>query len=115
MGATAATIDWGDGTTSKGTVNALRQVTGTHTYAEAGIYHGDIDWNNSDGTPQQTPFDIKVLDAPLTATAVNFTAVAGSQFSGSVATFTDQNPDATVSDYTATIGWGDATKSSGEP
>ena len=113
VGATAATIEWGDGTTSTGTVNSLGRVTGTHTYAEEGIYHGEIDWANSDGAPEQTPFDIKVQDAPLTARPVNFTAVQGTSFSGPVATFTDANPGATASDFSATIAWGDGTSSSG--
>ncbi len=113
VGATAATIDWGDGTTSMGTVNSRGQVTGTHTYAEEGIDHGEIDWANSDGAQEQTPFDIKVQDAPLTAKPVNFTAVSGASFGGPVATFTDANPGGTASDFTATIAWGDGTSSSG--
>ena len=89
------------------------EVTGTHTYAEEGIYHATINWKNSDGTSLTTPFDVKVRDAPLTASPVNFTAVAGAQFSGPVATFTDANPGGKVSDFTATIIWGDGTSSSG--
>ena len=51
VGATSATINWGDGTApSTGTVDALGRVTGTHTYAEEGIYHATINWKNSDGT-----------------------------------------------------------------
>ena len=60
IGASTATIDWGDSTSSQGTVDSLGQVTGTHTYAEEGIYHGVINWKNSDGTSQQTRFDLKV-------------------------------------------------------
>ena len=114
VGATSATINWGDGTApSTGTIDSLGRVTGTHTYAEEGIYHATINWKNSDGTSQTTPFDVKVRDAPLTASPINFTAVAGAQFSGSVATFTDANPGPTVSDFTAKIAWGDGTTSSG--
>jgi IPT/TIG domain len=114
VGATSATINWGDGTSpSNGTVNSLGQVTGTHTYANEGIYHATINWKNSDGTSQTTPFDLKVTDAPLTASPVNFTAIAGTQFSGSVAIFTDANPGGTVSDFSATIAWGDGTTSTG--
>ena len=114
VGATSATISWGDGTApSTGTVDALGRVTGTHTYAEEGIYHATINWKNSDGTSLTTPFDVKVRDAPLTSSPVNFTAVAGAQFSGPVATFTDANPGGKLSDFTATIVWGDGTSSSG--
>ena len=114
IGATSATIDWADGSRfTSATVDSLGRVTGTHTYTEEGDYSGLIDWTNSDGTAQSTPFDLKVVDAPLTAAAVNFTAVAGSQFSGPVATFTDADPGGTASDYSATIVWGDGTQSAG--
>jgi IPT/TIG domain len=110
----SATIDWGDGTTpSEGTVDSLGQVTGTHTYAEEGIYHATIHWTNSDGADEQTPFDVKVLDAPLTATPSAIHADAGVAFTGPVATFTDADPVGTVSDYSATISWGDGTRSIG--
>ena len=114
IGATSATIDWADGSRlTSATVDSLGNVIGTHTYAEEGNYSGLIDWTNSDGAAQTTPFDLKVQDAALTASAVNFTAVAGEQFSGPVATFTDANPNAPVSDYTATIVWGDGNQSTG--
>jgi hypothetical protein len=107
---TGQSITWGDGTSSSGSLDPTTgEVTGTHTYAEAGVYHGLINYSNSDHQPSQTPFDIKVTDAPLTASPVNFTALAGTQFNGSVATFTDANPDAQASDFTATINWGDGT------
>ena len=67
IGGTSATIDWGDGTSaSRGTVDSLHQVTGTHSYVEEGIYHAAINWKNGDGVNQRTPFDVKVVDAPLT-------------------------------------------------
>ncbi len=114
IGATSATIDWADGSRlTSATVDSLGNVIGTHTYAEEGNYSGLIDWTNSDGAAQTTPFDLKVQDAALTASAVNFTAVAGEQFSGPVTTFTDANPNAPVSDYTATIVWGDGNQSTG--
>ncbi len=115
IGATSATITWGDGTAaSAGAVDSLGQVTGTHTYAEEGIYHAQISWKNSDGASETTPFDVKVADAPLTASPVNFTAVAGTSFNGSVATFTDANPGGQASDFTASIAWGDGTQSAGK-
>ncbi len=109
--ATSVTINWGDGTpTSAGKINSLGQVTATHTYADEGVYHGVISYKNSDGANLTTPFDVKVADAALTASPVNFTALAGTQFSGSVATFTDANPGGTASDFNATINWGDGTR-----
>ena len=110
---TTPTIDWGDGTAqSNGTVDPTTgQVTGTHTYAEAGIYHGLIHFVNSDGRASTLPFDFKVTDALLAATATPVSAVAGSSFSGTVATFTDANPLSQASDFSATISWGDGTAS----
>ncbi len=47
-----ATINWGDGTSSAGTVGVDRtDVTGTHTYTEAGVYHGTISFIDSDCIP----------------------------------------------------------------
>ena len=111
---TTPTMDWGDGTAqSNGTVDPnTGQVTGTHTYAEAGIYHGLIHFVNSDGRASTLQFDFKVTDAPLTATATQVSAVAGSSFSGTVATFTDANPLSQASDFSATINWGDGTAAS---
>ena len=108
---TSATIDWGDGTAqSSGSVDpTTREVTGTHTYAEAGVYHGVLHWRNSDGNPSTRGFDVKVTDAALTATATPVSATQGTSFNGTVATFTDANPLSQASDFTATIGWGDGT------
>ena len=113
-GGTAPTIDWGDGTAaSQGTLDSLHQVTGTHTYAEEGVYHATINWKDAKGSNQQTPFDVKVVDAPLTAKPMSITAIATVAFNGAVATFTDANPNGAVSDFSATIDWGDGTKSAG--
>jgi uncharacterized repeat protein (TIGR01451 family) len=49
----------------------------------------------------------------ITATPVNFSAVAGKPFSATVATFTDSNAAATPASFSATINWGDATTSTG--
>ena len=108
---TSATIDWGDGTAqSNGSVDpTTREVTGTHTYAEAGIYHGTLHWRNSDGNPSTRAFDVKVTDAALSATATPVSATQGTSFNGTVATFTDANPLSQASDFTATIVWGDGT------
>jgi hypothetical protein len=108
-----ASIDWGDGSSSSaGAVGIDGQTSGTHTYSKAGVYHGVIHYTNSDHLPSQTLFDIKVTDAPLTATPTGVTAVVGEPFSGQVASFTDGNPLATVADFTATINWGDGTPNS---
>jgi hypothetical protein len=109
------TINWGDNTSSAGTPDSTsgRDVTGTHTYAEEGIYHGSLVWSNSDGSPTTVPFDVRVTDATLTVNPSSVGANAGEAFSGLVATFTDADPKGTASDYSATINWGDGTTSPG--
>jgi hypothetical protein len=52
-----------------------------------------------------------IADAPLTAQGTNIVTL--NPFSGTVATFTDADPHGTVSDYTATIAWGDGSSSAG--
>jgi len=107
------TIEWGDGTSSAGTVNeAETEITGTHTYAQAGTYNGHVDYEDDCGT-YKVPFQAKIADAPLTAKGETIHATAGTQFKGTVATFTDANPDGKVSEYSASIEWGDGTSSAG--
>jgi hypothetical protein len=55
----------------------------------------------------------QTVDAPLTATAANVSAVEGQPFQGLVATFTDADPNGQLGDYSATINWGDGVTSAG--
>jgi hypothetical protein len=54
-----------------------------------------------------------ITDAPLTGSPVTSSASEGIPFTGPVATFTDANPNAPVSDFTATINWGNGMTSTG--
>ncbi len=117
-GATA-TINWGDGTaTSPGTISGS-SVSGTHTYTEAGTFQAiptgsgevTVTGPNCPGTVHD-PLEADVADAPLTANSLTFNATATQQFAGPVATFTDADPLGGISDYSATIDWGDGTTSS---
>jgi len=49
------------------------------------------------------------LEQPITATGTTFTATEGANFTGTVATFTDPDTNATAAEYSASIAWGDAT------
>ncbi len=139
LGEWIATVDWGDGTVSAGTITqpggakTPLVVTGTHTYAEEGTYpsfdgkgnqiHGPVTVTitDTDGhVPTQgtrattTVSDTAVVgDAPLSPTSpqIPFAAVEGNAASGIVATFLDQNPNAPTSDFSGTINWGDTTSS----
>ena len=113
----SATISWGDGQTSTGTVTSNGaggfNVTASNTYAEAGSYTATIavQDNGTGGTGSGTAA-ATVADAALTATGTPFSAVEGSSFSGVVANFTDANPNAVATDFSATTTWGDGSTSS---
>jgi PKD repeat protein len=119
-GATAgeysASINWGDGSTSAGTISGSGgsfTIAGTHTYAEEGSHTitvtiTDVD-NQANSATATTP--ATVTDAALHGTGVNVKSKPA--FNGVVANFTDDDPAGTVSDYTASIDWGDGSKSSG--
>jgi hypothetical protein len=49
------------------------------------------------------------ITSRLHGTRTRITAVAGQSFSGTIATFTDSDPDTLASDYIATTNWGDGT------
>ena len=108
--ASGTITSWGDGAPSSpasiSCQGLIATVSGTHTYAEFGSY--PISASTDDGSHGTTTATI--ADAPFTATAVTgLTATAGASFSGTVAKFTDANPDGRLSDFSATIDWGDGT------
>lgn len=112
----AATIDWGDGSTSAGTIsggNGSFTVTGDHTYAEEGSYHLSVTITDVDntGNAQTVNPSATVADAPLAASGL--ARNSANPVTGVVANFTDADPDGTASDYSATIDWGDGTTSAG--
>jgi hypothetical protein len=117
VGPYTAVVNWGDGTPntvySVPSPGALPRVP--HTYAMEGTYHGVVtvfDGTGADSAP--TSFTVKVADAPLSGSATGLPEVAaGVPFSTEVAAFSDADPNGMVSYYTATINWGDGTKSSG--
>ncbi len=113
-----ATIDWGDTSSSVGTVSGPTggpfTVTGSHTYAEEGTYIvvvkiNDVDFPANNATTRSTA---TVADAALASTCAT-APISSTSFSGPVASFTDADPNGTLSDYTATIDWGDISSSSG--
>jgi hypothetical protein len=114
-----ATIMWGDGQTSLGTVTASGggfDITGTNTYAAATTYTLQVVITDSGGataTVQPTATVLPNPDPPLTATGLTLHGTAATPFTGTVATFTDVDPAGNVSQYTATITWGDGQVSTG--
>lgn len=111
----SATIDWGDGTTTTGTVagaGGAFTVTGSHTYAEEGTYTVKVTVTDDGGSTTSATGTAKVADAALSATC-GTTTISSQSFSGAVATFTDANSGATAADFTATINWGDGATTAG--
>jgi hypothetical protein len=113
----SATINWGDGSSSTGTIAANGggfDVSASHTYAEEGTY----------------PVTVTIQDAGAGAVTANSSAsVAGGvfltglnkdlvvfghkNFSGPLATFFDADADGTTNPYSASINWGDGTVTPG--
>ena len=126
-----ATIMWGDGSQTAGTVVPVTgqpthfTINGTHTYADEGNVTQTITVTDSDSGMVSTTSTATVVDAALTGTGgVTLTGTEGptsllgtgqdtAPVSGTVATFTDANPTATTADFTATIAWGDGRISAG--
>src|SRR5262249_14976962 len=68
---------------------------------------------NSFGQSDAKTFKVTVGDAVLNATCAAISPIAGAPFNGTVASFTDANPSPPLSDFTATITWGDGSTSIG--
>jgi hypothetical protein len=118
-----ATITWGDGTTSAGTVSGGAgsdlTVSGSHTYADEGLF--SVGTVLADDAPSTVTFGAATGSFTVTegdsfsvGAAPAITATEGTAFSGSVATFIDDtNNNNDQKDFTATINWGDGTTSAG--
>ncbi len=113
-----ATIDWGDGTTTVGTVSGSSgsfAVSGAHTYAGEGTFTDKVTVHDILDSLVASPTATATVtegDA-LSGTGVSFSAVAATAFSGTVANFADTNVTNTAADFTATIDWGDGTTTAG--
>jgi hypothetical protein len=117
-----AIVNWGDSSTSTFTSgngivanpNGSFSIVGNHTYAEEGNYSFSVTINDSSNGLNGTAAAVTVADAPLHlvsfAPPSGFTE--GIAATATVATFTDDDPAGTASDYTAVIAWGDGSTSS---
>jgi hypothetical protein len=113
----AATINWGDGTTTTGTVvgsNGAFTVDGSHTYATAGQF--TIHVQGADDSPGTATFAAtSTAKVGFPGVMVLTAATEGKMLANNtkVATFTDNHPGDTASSFTATINWGDGTTTAG--
>jgi uncharacterized repeat protein (TIGR01451 family) len=113
-----ANIDWGDGTTSAGSVATGPGgfvVNGSHKYAEDGTYAvAPTITDDGAGTTVATLSSSAVVsETELGRQAMTITPIEGVQFSGTVATFTDPNSQDGAAGFSATIDWGDGTTDTG--
>ncbi len=112
-----AMIRWGDGQTSMGMITANTRggfdVTATHTYADEGSYAISVTIADVGGSTAPASVPATIADAPLTATNGTLRGVEGAAASGVLASFTDANPNARATEFTAMIRWGDGQTSMG--
>jgi Galactose oxidase, central domain len=113
----AASINWGDGSTSAGSISPNPSggyyVSATKAFLEEGLYVTQITVTDATGTSATAQGSFNVSDAYLAPSGINFTARKKITFSGPVASFTDADPNGTLTDYAATVNWGDGTTTVG--
>ena len=115
----AATVDWGDGQTSAGTVSPGTGqsfvVSGAHTYARVGQYAVTVTAHHNLGPDTTIAANATVSDAPLRIGTrwPPLNIGVGREFVGLVGSFVDSNPAAVASDFTVGLYWGDNTYSLG--
>jgi hypothetical protein len=112
------TINWGDGSAPTfGTITALGGgrfgVAGSHAYAEEGTYFAQVGVKSLGGASTQAFSTATVVDAGISVSAAPITTVAGQGVAATVASFTDGYALGQLSEFTATISWGDGTSDLG--
>ena len=123
---TTATISWGDGVTTEGTVTPegtlasgiTYVVEGGHTYKNITdvfqAFQVTVTIDAPDGSSAVVA-DLAQMGVPVfTDQPLAMVAVAGGNFTVPVALIQTANPQATAADFAATIEWGDGQTSSGE-
>ena len=106
----SASIAWGDGQSSAGTIDSTNTVTGTHTYAEEGAYSVALTVTDSTGASIAGSTPATTQDASISLAGVPLiTAHHGHSFTAKIATLTDQDPAGAAGDYRGQVAWGDGT------
>ncbi len=118
VGGFTATINWGDGTTTAGSItgsNGSFSVSGTHAYADEGNESASVTiTRTSDNSSITVAGTVAVTENDhFTGTGTILAETATQPFTATIATFTDTDGVEPVSDLTATIAWGDGTTSAG--
>jgi hypothetical protein len=115
----AATIHWGDGSQSSGTVvgsYGVFSVQGTHTYAvdsidnPGGVYAVSVTVSDPSGNTLTSNGTVEVVRPQLSLTVANVNIGSSLALSNvQVAAFTDPNASDAASEFMAQIDWGDGT------
>jgi autotransporter-associated beta strand protein len=116
-----ATIDWGDGTSAtSGAIidnhNGTFSVQGSHTYSAAGSFTLAVTVHDTGGASTSGSAPITVSPgAGLRFLSLTPPSPAEGTSTGvtTLATFTNGNPNAMASEFTASIGWGDGGSTAG--
>src|SRR5207302_7769416 len=116
-----ATIDWGDGTTTAGSVSTAGggqfTVGGSHTYADEGSFTMSVTLaDNAPGTSSATAVNTATISEAdvLAVTATPIAATEGVALNNAqVATFTTTNTANVAGAFTAELLWGHGTSSTG--
>jgi hypothetical protein len=112
-----ATVRWWDGTTTQAVITARpsapTDVSATHACSEAGSHSFTVTVNDEGGASSSASGALQVYDPQPQAAGNSFSAVEGQRVGQeTLATFTDPG-NGSASEFTATIGWGDGTTSTG--
>ena len=121
----SATINWGDGTSTTGTIGSFYAVidpppvadgyftvAGSHTYAATGDYTLTVTITDTDGSQATAQSTAHVAQATLLAHGLPVESQGLTVNAAAVATFVDTSGADPTTDYSATINWGDGTSAS---
>jgi hypothetical protein len=113
-----ASINWGDGTTTSGTVSGSSgsfTVSGGHTYASIGSFPLTVSVHETDdpSASGSGAGSAVTTGAPLTVFGMGTIVLPSHAFNRQVARFTDGNTSATASSFHARIAWGDGATTTG--
>jgi hypothetical protein len=120
-GGFTAAVNWGDGSTTQGTIvptgAGAYTVDGAHTYGTAGPFSVTVTVTRLAFAQQATASTAAVVNGALTAVpAQGVTATAGQPFSATLATVVDAQAGSNApspTNYTAKVFWGDGSSSPG--
>src|SRR3984957_8432307 len=116
-----ATVDWGDGTTTTGTVSGgsgAFTVSGSHTYTQNGQDTISVTVTEDPNNPEATAFasvssTALIGVAPVSGASINIVEGAAVPANTRLATFSDSNNSDTAASFIASIDWGDGTTTAG--